>query len=732
MIIQSRIREAIEFSLVGRTSVTLEDVGHEYRRRSPSGGTIVEDGGGKSVKSWIEGELSDTFSLTEIDQKPAVKFVSEKKTLTDTPVSIEEKLEILSSLKIGTGIAERSDDAAYAFLPTKAWRAFADDTHDIFVGAKGSGKSQLLKHAFGIGQGELPTDVRIIHIDAARDQYLLPPRVALKQLSVEAHKGIWLLLLGLKAYLWVKKNAVIFDVSEIESVLHETGFIEDKEMTGRKNRIVSFLVDLSRNIEFSAKAEISGIGSIEFKPSEQEIDSAALMRRSERACIKFLSDLTKSRALRIWFVIDRTDILFDGDRDLELQSLHALLSIVRDDIGNVDAYTGFKAKLLLKRDVWNSLARRGIPEFSHLVARRVELVWTLFELQRVIAGRFAKNPHLMDTMRIKEGAAVKSRVTVEDFLIQLLMKGDLPDRGKTRKPADWILNSLRDATGYPTPRDYIQFFRKVIDCERDQLEREGGDKWGRRHIFQQYSLIQGRKLLGLEKLEVLIGEFPAMHSLVEFVKREGKRVLTDDQISAVLGKPHGDALDRVVSLGFLRFRAEDGYHEVPWFYFDALLSRDRQVALGYEVPNTKTPVPEIDVSAFETVVGFIRGVFTRIEGKEAVLALGRRVRLPAEAIGVLREFGWNKESVDFWIHVSRRGYWIIDASRPLIVGCTYQFKIGGPSGEEVDEAVCIDDRLGVELCVAAQGFINTDLGKVATAVISGLDGLGPVCLPDVL
>ena len=271
----------------------------------------------------------------------------------------------------------------------------------------------------------------------------MPPKAALKQLSIEAHKGIWLLLLGMKAYIWVKEFAPEFDVTEIEAVLHDTGFIENKEISGRRNRIVSFLVDLSRNIEFSEKAEVPGVGSIEFHPSDQETDSAALMRRSERACIKFLSDLSRAKKKTIWFAVDRTDILFDGDRDLELQSLHALLSIVRDDIGNMDGLTGFKVKLLLKRDVWNALARRGIPEFSHLVARRVELAWTKFELERVIVGRFAKNTELLEAMCYEEPSAIKNRVAIEDFLIQLLTKTDLPDRkndsqgrGEWRKPTD--------------------------------------------------------------------------------------------------------------------------------------------------------------------------------------------------------------------------------------------------------------------------------------------------------
>ena len=99
MVVQNRLKCAIEFSLVGSTTTTLEDVGHEYRRRSPSGGTVAEDGGGRTIKSWIEGELAELFALTEMDGKPAVKFASTKKTLTDAPVSLEEKLKSSVFLK---------------------------------------------------------------------------------------------------------------------------------------------------------------------------------------------------------------------------------------------------------------------------------------------------------------------------------------------------------------------------------------------------------------------------------------------------------------------------------------------------------------------------------------------------------------------------------------------------------------------------------------------------------
>ncbi len=209
MIVQERLKAAIEFSLLGRKSATLEEVGHEYRRRSISGSTIAAEAGGKTLRAWIEEDFSEVFRTINQDGKPAVEFVDGKRSLTDKPLTVDEKIEILSSIRIGTGIAERRDDAGFAFLQTKAWRAFAEDTHDIFVGAKGSGKSQILRHSFGIGRNELPEDVRVIHVDAAKDQYLLPPRAALKPLSIEAHKGIWLLLLATKAYLWVKKKKLI-------------------------------------------------------------------------------------------------------------------------------------------------------------------------------------------------------------------------------------------------------------------------------------------------------------------------------------------------------------------------------------------------------------------------------------------------------------------------------------------------------------------------------------------
>lgn len=502
-------------------------------------------------------------------------------------------------------------------------------------------------------------------------------------------------------------------------------------MAGRRNRIVSFLVDLSKNIEFSAKAEMEGIGSIEFQPTERETDSATLMRKSERACIRFLSELAEKQKVWLWFAVDRTDILFDGNRDLELLSLHALLSIVRDDIGSEQPRYGFKVKLLLKNDVWVALSKRGIPEFSHLVARRIDLIWTLFELQKVIASRFADNGDLMNAMCYEKNSALKNRVSVEDFVGVLLVSNALPDRGEPRRPSDWILRALRDASGAPTPRDYIQYFRKVIEYERDQVEREGGANWRRRHLFQQESLLMGRKLLALEKLEVLVGDFPRIQDLVDFTKRNGKRVLSDAEIEEAIGTVTKEDMSRLISLGLLRSRTQDEHYEIPWFYFDALISRDRQISLGYEVPNTREISFERYVDQAFTEKLFVRGKYGKEDGRESVTAFGRRVRLPSETIQSLRLSATVVEGdIEFWIYVTRRGTWIIDSSRPLIIGQAYDFKIGGPSGSEPTQAVCVDEEVGLDLTVAAHGFTETDLGRVVKAVVTAVDDSMPGCSPD--
>lgn len=727
MTVQERLIAAIEFCLQSKTSATLEEVGHEYRRRSISGNSLTDEGGGRPLRDWIEKELSDTFKVNQDGEKPTVEFRG-RKSLSDQPISIDQKIEILSSLKIGTGIAERRDDAKFAFLPTNAWRAFAGDTHDVFVGAKGSGKSQILQHAKGPGKAEVSEGVRIIHVDAAKDQYLLPPKASLKPLSTDGHKGIWLLLLTTKAYLWAKENRLDADYTSIEAILHEVGLLEGREIVGKRNRIVTFLLDLSKNIEFSAKAEIEGIGALEIRPTEQETDSAALMRKAERSAIRFLTDLSKSLKSWIWFAVDRTDILFDGDRDLELHSLHALISIVRDDIGNQDEYQGFKVKLFLKSDVWDALSKRGIPEFSHLVARRMELVWTVLDLEKVIVSRFIDNEPLLLGMCYKKNAAIRNRVAVEDFYNLLLPSTLIPDRGGGRKARDWVLHSLRDASSRPSPRDYIQFFRKVIDCERQQNEDEGGAAWRRRHLFQQKSLVMARKLLALEKLETCVGEFPRVQELAELVRRGAKRVFSHDDLDKGLGHVSPQDLDRFCGLGVLRRDTLSDEFYVPWFYFDALISRERQISSGYDVANTRETDLDKALDSTTTKTAFIRCTYRKIDLREELTALGRKIRLPGDAISPLRAAAIGIDNpIEFWIYATLRGTWILDSSRPLIVGIAYEFKAGGTTGTDQEKGLCVDSRIGLEFEVALSGVAESDLGSVVLATVTGIDRDLPLC-----
>ncbi len=580
---------------------------------------------------------------------------------------------------------------------------------------------------------EITRNVRLVHIDAAKDQYLLPPRVVLKKLSIEAHKGIWLLLLAMKAYLWCKQYSIKFDISEIETILLETGFLENNELTGRSNKIVSFFVELSRRVEFSAKAEIEGVGFVEFRPSgsEEEVDSAALMRRAERTCIKFLTSLVTEQRIWLWFAIDRTDILFDGDQNLESQSLYALLSILRDDIGSNSADFGFKTKLFLKSEVWSELSKQGIPEFSHLVARRTELIWTLYELQRVIAGRFAANQNLMEAMIYDKSSALKNRYSVEDFMIQLLPEKLIPDRGGGRKPKDWILQTLRDSTGLPTPRDYIQYFRKVIDYERDQVEREGGTGWRHRNLFQQESLIMGGKLLAIEKLHIMVSELPALQPLLDYVKKNARRVLTPENYLEAMGERGREEISRFLSSGILRPMLLNDNCEIPWFFFDALVSRERQMSSGYEVPDAKSSKFKAEIEKTLTTREFIQCVYQKVDGNEVVNYGGKRIRLPTESLlsirSTIKEGGG---AIKFWINVLRQGTWILDSTRPLIIEQTYDFKIGGWNGNDHNLALCVDERLGQELEIAAQGFLVSNVGIVLKGVVADIGQKFPICVPE--
>src|SRR5262249_28040000 len=71
------------------------------------------------------------------------------------------KAEILERLNLGSSIAENDENLSNYFVPTVALTDFLNDRHDLILGAKGSGKSAILKI---VSQKQYPelSDVRLV------------------------------------------------------------------------------------------------------------------------------------------------------------------------------------------------------------------------------------------------------------------------------------------------------------------------------------------------------------------------------------------------------------------------------------------------------------------------------------------------------------------------------------------------------------------------------------------
>jgi len=333
------------------------------------------------------------------------------------------KHEVLQDVTFGDAVAEQeADNLQRYFVSTDQWRRVLSGTTDVVYGPKGSGKSAiyslLQRQAAEMAQRNITfiTAENPRGTPAFRELATDPPATEVE--FVRLWKLYFLSLIGTLLEEPTGNADAAFVVSQLQEsgLLQKTSNLKDR-LSAVWRYVRSFFV--WESAEGGLKLDpVSGLpsgitGKITFGSPQPELSKAG-MTSVDTLLTKADSALTTLNR-KIWIGIDRLDVAFEDNEDLEANALRALFRVYRDfqSYPSIDLLspalemtpysqkpaeklavfqmavafpTLDSVKVFLRTDIWNRISETGFREASH-ITKTLTITWNKDLLLNLVMRR---------------------------------------------------------------------------------------------------------------------------------------------------------------------------------------------------------------------------------------------------------------------------------------------------------------------------------------------------------
>lgn len=383
------------------------------------------------------------------------------------------KRDILSDIRFGHRVAEEElDQLSRYFVETDQWNRVLSGEIDIIYGPKGSGKSAI----YGLLHSRSTELVERNVLLAAAEN----PRGALAFRSVltdpptteREFGGLWkLYLLSLVSKVIDDHRIDGEDAHELRNALADEGLVpRGKSLDTILSDVLYYARTALRPQAIETGVAIDPVTGLpqEFGGRITFREPAPTARRQGFRSVDSLITLAES-ALRqadyaVWLLLDRLDVAFAEDSELELNALRALFRAYLDLL----TYEHIQLKIFLRSDIWKRITASGFREASH-ITRDMTIAWDESSLLNLIVRRAIQNEALQDYYEVEPQEVLASADSQRQFFYRVFP--DQVDVGE-KKPStfDWMLSRTRDALGRTAPRELIHLLNELREVQIRRLE----------------------------------------------------------------------------------------------------------------------------------------------------------------------------------------------------------------------------------------------------------------------
>lgn len=488
-----------------------------------------------------------------------------------------DKRTTLRSITFGQRVAEEETDAlATYFVETDQWARLYRGDIDVVYGPKGSGKSALYSLLISKDSALRKRNVLLVPGEnprgapAFRDLVIDPPG------TEREFVGLWKLYFASLLHSVLANNAIKnAETQELEQALAREKLVKGSlTLSGLLRKVVDYARRALRPQAIEGGVEIDPVTQLPKGFTGKIIFSepAGLSSDSELNSVDHLLSLAdsalKQAGFHVWILLDRLDVAFAENHELEKNALRALFRVYLD----MQALDKVKLKIFLRTDIWSRITAEGFREASH-VTKHLTIKWNRNSLLNLVIRRALYNESIRNSYAVITDLPEQDIEAQERFFYR--MCPNQVDVGlKKLNTIDWLLTRTRDGTTENAPRELIHFLNSLREVQVKRLEVGEPDP-EEELLFDRPSFKDALPEVSKVRLEqTFYAEYPAQKEWLEKL-RGAKTLHTPQTLAAIWNVPAEAAAAKANELavaGFFEARGDRQSPEywVPFLYRDAL------------------------------------------------------------------------------------------------------------------------------------------------------------------
>ncbi len=484
--------------------------------------------------------------------------------------------EALQEASFGERIAEQEvNQLAEYFVETDQWRRLYAGDVDVVYGPKGSGKSALYSLLVTKQQELFDRGILIVPAEnpsgapAFQDVAEDPPT------SETEFVGLWkVYFLGLVATVLKEWGVETDDAKRVYNTLLEAGLFEAKtSLRSRLHATRNYVRQVARAesveggllLDPGTGMPVGITGKITLGQPQPELRAAGIVSIDE--LLESANEALKTLDFSVWLILDRLDVAFVTQEELEQNALRALFKVYLD----LQALDRIAVKIFLRTDIWRSITESGFREASH-ITRALTISWERQSLLNLVMRRTLRNSEICDYYGI-DAAQVLASVPEQESLLKLMFPEQV-DLGRNPQTFDWMVSRTQDGSTKTAPRELIHLMSSLRESQLKRFE-VGHDPPPAKQLFDRPAFKDALKAVSATRLTTtLYAEYPDLKLHVEQLEGE-KTQQTPHTLGAIWEVAPEEArrvAEQLVDVGFFERRGakQNPAYWVPFLYRDAL------------------------------------------------------------------------------------------------------------------------------------------------------------------
>ena len=440
------------------------------------------------------------------------------------------KLDVLKSVSFGQRVAEEEiAELARYFVQTDQWRQLYAGDADVVYGLKGAGKSALYFSLLGHEEQLRKRGVLLVAGENPRGTPVFRDLVEDPPTSEQEFRYLW------KVYLLQLIGRTFQD--QHFDCEHGRKFIETLEAAGLLpgggglKALVRTALDYVRhftkpegmegtvNLDPNTGAPVGFGGKIVFREPSGAARSAGAV--SVDSLCQLADQALSAQQLNIWILLDRLDVAFAENLELEQNALRALFMVYAD----LRSYDNLTPKIFLRTDIWERITASGFREASH-ITRAITISWDDNALLNLLVRRILQADDVGAFYDVTEADVLATLEDQEKFFYRMFpAQVDVGSRRPTT--FNWIRTRTQDGTLHTAPRELIHLLSEARAVQL-RLSEIGEELPGGEELISGSTLKKALEEVSRVRLQqTLFAEFPSLRPYI--LKLRGAKTQQSNQ-----------------------------------------------------------------------------------------------------------------------------------------------------------------------------------------------------------